>query len=182
MNSVLLIIVLMLLKLLMQEAEALSAEKLLSGSLKVPIIKALLLELSTQCQNLCRKKEFSSILRQLEPTQLTDFRFRDLLEKWKKVAPLLLQFLCAVANVAVLEDGLPPETAFPSLCTAGAILLKQRNLHMSAVHHIIGVILFHGNTSKQVCVIIIIELLIPNNASFTEGSCAVKPSWPFCVS
>ena len=71
----------MLLKLQMQEAEALSAEKLLSGSLKVPIIKVLLLELSTQCQNLYRKKEFSSILRRLEPTQLTEFRIRDLLEE-----------------------------------------------------------------------------------------------------
>ena len=50
----------------MLEAEALSEEKLLSGSLKVPIIQALLLELSTQCQNLCGKKEFSSILRRLE--------------------------------------------------------------------------------------------------------------------
>ena len=62
-----------------------------------------------------RKKEFSSILRRLEPTQLTEFRFKDLLEEWKKVAPLMLQFLCAVANIAVFEDGLPPETTFPGL-------------------------------------------------------------------
>ena len=90
----------------------------------------------------------------------------------------MLQFLCAVANVAVLEDGFPPDTEFPGLCTAGALLSRQRNLHMSALHNIVGVIFFHGNASKQVCIIIIIELLVPKNSSFTEGSCAVKPSWP----
>ncbi len=33
---------------------------------------------------------------------------------------------------------------------AGATLLQQRNVHMSALHHIIGLILFNGNASKQV--------------------------------
>ena len=53
---------------------------------------------------------------------------------------LLYQFLVAAANAT--------DSDVVSVCSAGAILLRQRNIHMSALHHIIGV---HGNASKLVC-------------------------------
>ena len=133
-----------------QERDHPSPEMLLSGPLRVPIVQSLLMELSKQCQDLCRKKEFSSTLRRLEPTQLTEFAFKNVVEEWRKVAPLLLQFVCCVANVPLLADGSPPSNAFPCLCMAGALLLRQRNVPMSALHHLVGLILFHGNASKQV--------------------------------
>lgn len=94
------------------------------------------------------KKRFSSILRQTSPTNLQDFQWSNVLDEWKKEAPLLHRFLTAVA--APSSCGSLPIHVVPAVCVSGAILLRSRNIHMSAVHYLIGLILFHGNLSKTV--------------------------------
>jgi len=87
-----------------------------------------------------------AVLRGLEPADLAAFDFRHLFDEWKSCAPIILQFLCSVANkqVSVSKENCA------GICTAGAVLLRERNIHMSAMHHIAGLILFHGNASKMV--------------------------------
>ena len=99
--------------------------------------------LQQQCSALCKKKETHSIWRALQPKELMSFSFHQLISEWKLIAPLLYQFLVAAANAT--------DSDVVSIGSAGAILLRQRNIHMSALHHIIGLVLFHGNASKLVC-------------------------------
>ena len=126
-------------------------EVLCPGPFRDAVIKCLLLELDQQCRALCQKKAFCSILRGLQPSELTAFSFEHLVDEWRLIAPLLLQFLTTVASVSRSADCIIPRNVLPGLCTAGAVLLRLRNVHMSALHHLIGLILFHGNSSKLVC-------------------------------
>ncbi len=116
------------------------------------VIKHIILfqELYQQCTTLCQKKAFRSILRGLKPSELVSFSFDQLAKEWSCTAPLLFQFLTTVANVPLSKSNTVPPESLPSICAAGAVLLRQRNQHMSALHHIVGLILFHGNASKLV--------------------------------
>ena len=72
--------------------------------------------------------------------ELASFSFSHLLDEWASNAPLFLQFLSTSAS----------QVNFAGLCSAGSILLRERNVHLSALHHIVGLIHFHGNASKLV--------------------------------
>ena len=122
-----------------------------AGPLREKVVDCLFKHLEQQYQALCRKKDFSSILRGLSPKELLSFSFDRLAEEWKANAPLLIRCLTVAANVTPSESGNLSTSSLAGICSAGAILLRQRNVHLSALHHIIGLILFHGNASKMVC-------------------------------
>ena len=102
--------------------------------------------LHQQCQDLCRKKEFCSILRKTSRANLQSFSFDSVWQEWKEHAPLFAKFLATSANTSLSET----TSMTAGICTAGSLLLKARNTHMSALQHMVGLILFHGNASKQV--------------------------------
>ena len=110
------------------------------------IVRCLLELLHQECVALCQKKQMSSVLRGLQPQDLVSFSFSHIIDEWATIAPLFLKFLATAANVNPSDPG----SNVAGVCTAGAVLLRQRNVHMSALHHIAGLILFHGNASKQV--------------------------------
>ena len=64
-------------------------------------------------------------------------------------APLLHRFLIAVAS----STGAPTTDQIPPICMAGCVLLRARNIHMSAFQHIVGLLLFHGNSTKQMAIL-----------------------------
>lgn len=123
---------------------------LIPGPLLDAAVKHILQQLDNQCVALCQKKNFRSILRGISPEDLHSFSFDKLASEWSSFAPLLLQFLSTVANVVPTDDNVFRSSDLISVCTAGAVLLRARNVHMSALHHIAGLILFHGNASKLV--------------------------------
>lgn len=114
------------------------------GPMRDVVVRRLLQHLHQECVALCRKKLVSSVLRGLQPHELVSFSFSQLIEEWASTAPLFLQFLTTAANVNPSHPG----SNLASICTAGTVLLRQRNMHMSALQHIAGLILFHGNASK----------------------------------
>lgn len=111
-------------------------------------VNRIIVDLIKECVHLCEKKKFSSILRQISSKNLQDFQWSNLLDEWKKEAPLLYRFLTTVATPS--SSTCLPIDHFPAVCVSGAILLRSRNIHMSAIHHLIGLVLFHGNLSKTV--------------------------------
>ena len=76
------------------------------------------------------------------------FSWDNLLAEWEKEAPLLHRILTSVAKPK-RADTLTKEH-IPSVCIAGSILMKSHNIHMSAVQHLIGLLLLHGGVIKQV--------------------------------
>ena len=72
------------------------------------------------------------------------------MKEWVKEAPTLYKVLKAIA--------MPPQfskrkmqSLRPIIGTAGAMLLKARNVQMSAVQYLVGLSLFLGRTRKKVC-------------------------------
>lgn len=121
------------------------------GPTRDVVINHMLQELYQQCMVLCQRKNCCSVLRGLKPSELLTFSFDRLAEEWaQQTAPLLLQFLATVANVSLSPSLAVPPGGLPSICAAGAVLLRERNVHMSALHHLVGLILFHGNARKLV--------------------------------
>ena len=73
--------------------------------------------------------------------------------EWKEHAPLLFAVLNAIVGkvrARNLVKGASEESRYPSICTAGAVLLKERNKDKSLIHHVIGILLFHGDVKKMV--------------------------------
>ena len=77
----------------------------------------------------------------MHPEQLLRFTFSQIIDKWATTAPLLLRFLTTTANVSLEST---------SNLAGASLLRQQRIIHMSALHHIAGLILFHGNATKLV--------------------------------
>ena len=117
-----------------------------NDNLCAKIFDRFLWTLHQQCQDLCRKKEFCSILRKTSRANLQSFSFDSVWQEWKEHAPLFAKFLATSANISLSET----TSMTAGICTAGSLLLKARNTHMSALQHMVGLILFHGNASKQV--------------------------------
>ena len=112
--------------------------------LKQKLINKLMITLREECKQLCSVKT-NSILRKCTPQQLLNFSMESLISEWQREAPLFHQLLVTVAS-----SNLPSIHQIPYICMAGAILLRSRNIHMSALQHIVGLLRFHGNATKQV--------------------------------
>ena len=95
-------------------------------SLKNAFLKHILQQIHLECVLLCGKK--SSVLRALTPAELGSFSFEQLLDEWQSYAPLFYEFLSCAANVHASEL----KEKCIGLCIAGAVLLRERNIHMSA--------------------------------------------------
>ena len=117
--------------------------------LKEELLAAVVNELMRECDHLCGKKKVST-LRKSKADDLLQFSWEKLQSEWKEEAPTLYRILTAVATPRLAAEF--SENKLPSVCVAGSILLRSRNLHMSTLQHLIGLILFHGNVRKQVTI------------------------------
>ncbi len=114
-------------------------------AIKEKLIARLMTLLSEECKHLCSTK-FKSMLRKCNPQQLLDFSVESLMSEWQQDAPLLHRFLVTTAS----STAAPTIDQTPPICMAGCILLRARNIDMSAFQHIVGLLLFHGNATKHV--------------------------------
>ena len=97
--------------------------------------------------------KFQSILRHSSLQNLLDFSWQSLIDEWRKEAPLLLSFLLTVVGPPRHRNKLKAkrvEDRYPAVCTGGAVLLKERNKDLAALHQLIGIYLFHGDLHKAV--------------------------------
>ena len=124
------------------------------------VTDALLKKIKAECEVLCSTLSKTK-LRLSSPEDLTKFDWNDVAGELQQKAPNFLSFLTTVAapkrRSRNRHKGITTECLYPAVCTAAAVLLKQRCEGMSALQHIIGTMLFHGNASKQVFIILLIK-------------------------
>ena len=105
-----------------------------------------------ECKQLTKKKERSFILRHGRPQDLRSFTVQKFEEELSAVAPTLMKVLVTAASS---ERQIHQERKKPKrgkdigILTAAAILLKCRDKDMSALHHLIGLLLHHEGCTKQ---------------------------------
>lgn len=110
------------------------------------VLEIVINRLANECERLCRIKDFFSILRKNKPTDLVSLKYESILQEWMQQSPILHSMLLTVSNCSGKEG----DNKIPAVCMAGGILLKQRNMRMTALQHLTGLILFHGDASKMV--------------------------------
>lgn len=81
----------------------------------------------------------------MDAKQLLSFELLKVLEEWKAKAPLFLKIITsAITSNPVLQDKHKINLAF-----AGSALLRSRNQKMSAISHIVGLLLDYGGANDE---------------------------------
>ena len=86
------------------------------------------------------------MLRLNSVSQLTQFSLDSLLKELMQRAPTLM----AVLKAAVCSSRQAPKD-LRAVVVSAAVLLKQRNKHMGALHAVVACILHAGHANKCVC-------------------------------
>ena len=118
------------------------------------VVDLVLKRLQAECEHLC-SRSINSKLRQSTPHDLQSFNWMSICSELKQEAPLLFAMLTtagAPPRPRNVHKGATEESRYPAICTAAAVLLKERCDFMSALQHLLGILLFHGNASKQVSI------------------------------
>lgn len=108
-------------------------------AIKPGLHKCFIRQLDNEGQTLCKIKT-NSVLRNTSGNNLETLSFKTITAEMQIFAPLLLDVLSAVMN----------NPSNSRLAVTAAILLKNRNIHMSAVHHVVSHILDHGGATDEV--------------------------------
>lgn len=122
------------------------------NEVSVAIVDLVIKQLRSECEQLCSHSK-NSMLRRSSPEDLQSFNWLSVASELRKEAPILFAVLTAVAappRPRNVHKGATEESRLPAICTAAAVLLKERCTFMSALQHLLGITLFHGNASKQV--------------------------------
>ena len=120
---------------------------------KEAIITQLLGTLNQECNGLChRKKERSSLFRRIPVDTMVDFKWAQMIEELESRAPLLLRiFDCLVTRNDHRNKCKIGVAHYPGICTAIAIILKERCRDMCGLQSLVSLLLYSCHCEKQVC-------------------------------
>lgn len=113
------------------------------------VVQLLPKRLRDECEQLCSRCR-KGMLSSLTPSDLQLFNWLLLADDLKHETPILFEVLLAAGappHPRNVHKGVSEESFNSAICTAAAVLLKD---FMSALQHLLGIILFHFNASKQV--------------------------------
>ncbi len=108
-----------------------------------------------ECASLCSKSSQPvSLFRSMTLEQAESFSWRQTVTELETKAPTLYHIIdCAITHSSKRNKMKKGERQFPGLCTAVAILLKERNRIMCGVQSYLSSALFSTHIQKKVCVI-----------------------------
>lgn len=105
-------------------------------------------DVAKECKKLCAKNN-PSLLRTATKDNILNFSWSAVGHELNDRAPLFHRLLLVSADPKSISQANDPNR-YPGVCTAAAILLKNRDKGMSLVPYVISTILKVGRTSKRV--------------------------------
>ena len=113
------------------------------------LIQKVLHVLKEECTGLCSTTK-PSLLRKASPEDLAEMDLSAVAVELKARSPLLFSVLTTIAgcDVTCSIDKIPHRT-LSSLSVATGVLMHQRNMHVSAVQHSVGLILDFGGAKYR---------------------------------
>ena len=116
------------------------------------IVQGLIRALNKECSRLCRKKPSTSTFRAIPVDKMAEFKWDDMMADLENDAPLLLKILlCLVARTDDRNKKKLGAVHHPGICTAVAVLLKERNREMCRVQSLVSLLMYSCHCEKQVC-------------------------------
>ncbi len=128
-----------------------SAVMRLSG-VREAIVNTLMDSINTECSTLCKTPQgVKSRFQHIPVEDAANFKWSNLVQELETVCPLLLKIL---TTVAVRRDPRSKTKAdsshFPGMCTAAAVLLKERNRRMCGIQSVVSLLMYSCHCEKQV--------------------------------
>lgn len=124
---------------------------LLIDGVREAVTTQLLLTLNEECSKLCRRKKPTSLFRKVPMEDLTTFNWNGMIAELTQEAPLLLKMLqCVVARNDSRNMSKVGVAHYPGICTAAAVMLKDRNREMCGLQSLLSLLLYSCHCEKQV--------------------------------
>lgn len=120
--------------------------------IKEAIMKQMLVELNEECTRLCKREGTPlSPFRSISADKLVDFRWKDMTADIEQKAPLLFKILYSLVSSNDHRNKMKVGAAhFPGICSAAAILLKERNREMCGLQSLVSLLMYSCHAEKQV--------------------------------
>ena len=111
--------------------------------------------INEECSQLCSlSAQPMSLFRQVsfEPSDSPSFSWSQCMEELQTKCPTLLQLLWALVSRSDHRNRVKQgEQHYPGMCVAVAILLKERNKHMSGIQTLLSMVLYSSTVRKTAC-------------------------------
>lgn len=123
--------------------------------LKEAVFSTYLDKINAECSTLCQSSENSpSIFRAINAQSLPQLDWSSYIADLKEKAPVLFSILSKICthndHCNAFKRG-PVHN--PGICMAAAVLLNERNMHMTGIQSIMSLLLFSAHVEKQVCIL-----------------------------
>lgn len=142
-------------------APSIAKAALAMDNVKDAIITQLLVILNEECRQLCRLGPDTSLFRTVSLSQMMDFKWDGMLTQLKTTAPLLLKILHSLASRNDHRNKVKIGAVHsPGICTAAAVILKERNREMCGLQSITSLLMYSCHCEKQVIKIINTTFLV----------------------
>ena len=107
--------------------------------------------LSDEFSSLCQKKGEVSIFRKISVTTMASNMWKVFISELESKAPTLLHLLTTLVSFNDRRNVSKVGTShYPSICTAVAVLLKERNREMCGLQSLVSALLYSCHSEKQV--------------------------------
>ena len=116
-------------------------------------------QIGSECGGVCRRNtETPSLFQSLEVGKLDGFCWSDCISELQTKCPMLLRLLTSVVSSNDHRNAQKHSSSHhPGLCTAIAIILKERNREMCGVQTFLSLVLFNSHVQKKVCVCVCVS-------------------------
>ena len=119
-------------------------------AVKDAVFTSFLESINRECSLLCQSTTISRF-RHIPPEEMASFKWDELMDELRSNSPLLLKVL---TSVAVRNDHRNKKKVgsahYPGIATAAAVLLKERNCHVSGVQSLVSMLMYSSHCEKQV--------------------------------
>ena len=116
--------------------------------------------INLECNALCKKSTNTPTnFRRIPLAQIVNFKWLELVKKLEARSPLLFRILSTIAECNDHRNNRKVGVSrHPGICTAAAIILKERNREMIGVQSILSLLMYSCHCEKQVKYICIIYI------------------------
>lgn len=139
--------------LLEGHAPSIASAVLAMEAVKEAIFTSFLESINRECSVLCQTSTVSHF-RHIPVDQLKIFKWNTLIDELESKSPLLLKIL---TSIAVRNDHRNKKKVgpahYPGIGTAAAVLLKERNCHMSGLQSLVSMLMYSCHCEKQVTIV-----------------------------
>ena len=106
-----------------------------------------------ECNTLCQRMDgATSLFRSIPATAIADLQWEAFIDELQSKAPTMLRLFTTIASFHHHRNKIKTGAShYPGICSAVAVLLKERSREMCGLQSIISALMYACHCEKQVC-------------------------------